>query len=238
MIQEDFKDISIKYLYVNKFIWQSPIEREQFQGQPLKHRVYRDIFNPLTGNHKLLIPGMDGGIGFDKLKDTNEAADFELVEITDTNILDFDIKEEDLDLLIQWSESKNEDIRKNFYQDEGLNKLRSALHNHVQDEAEALAHGTQALMELWQVNPDKFNVMVSVMQFLTEADLDSYMDAANYIRLHPVSGKGVNVAQALRAIDSYNSDNRRTSENIEDLYIAIEALVVECERKYSLGLID
>lgn len=240
MIQEDFKDISIKYLYVNKFIWQSPIEREQFQGQPLKHRVYRDIFNPLTGNHKLLIPGMDGGIGFDKLKDTNEAADFDLKEITLDTVLDYDITENDLDLLNQWIESGNRDIEDSYrpIPNEGLQKLKQALHSHNQDEAEALAMATDSMMNLWSANPEKFSVMVSIIQFLTDADLDSYEDIAHHIRLHPVSGKGVNVAQALRAIDNYNSDDRRTNEDVSDLYMAIEALVTEAERKFTNDLID
>lgn len=237
---EQFKDVTIKYIYVSKFDWLHPIEREQFLGHPLKGRVYRDIFNPQTGNHKILVPGLDGGLGFDNLKATNDLADFDLREITLDTILDFDIVEDDLDLMNQWIESGNKDIEQRYEPTipQGLNRLREALHNQKQDEAEALARATESMMHLWVANPDKFSVMVNFINFLTDADLDSLSDPANYIRLHPTDGKGVNIAQALRAIDTYNGDNRRTNENMVDLYIAMEALTVECERRYVNDLLD
>lgn len=239
MIQENFQDIQIKYLYIGRFTWYHPAIREEFQNHPHQGRVYRAIFNPLTKNYKMLIPGADG-LGFEGLVASNEAHDYEMFEINLDTILDHDIQEQDLDQMNKWLSDNNADIQRDYYQptDQGLHKLKEALHNQGRDEAEALAIGTEVLMQLWHTNPDKYEVVVNLMQFLTDADLDSYADPGHYVRLHPVSGKGVNIVQALRAIDKYNCDDRRFNEDLADLYVAIEALIVEAERKISNGLID
>lgn len=230
---EEYKDIILKYIYVKKFAWFHPIMREEFQGHLFEGRVYRDIFNPKTGNHKIPINGTSG-LGFDSLVGLNEASEYEMVEITINNVLELSLVEEDIDQINKWSASDNADIKQMYAP---LRSLTQALHNHNQDEAEALAIGSEALLNLWHVNSLKFEIMVDIINYLADADLDSYSDVANHIRHHPTQGRGVNITQALRALDSYNSD-RRTGEDISDLYVAIEACITEYERKIENNLID
>lgn len=237
MIEEKFQDIIVKYIYIKKHVWFHPAMREEFQNHPLQGRVYRDIYNPKTGNHKVPVSGSDG-IGFETLVGSNEASDYELVEINLDNILDFDIREEDLDLLNKWIESENSDIRQMYSPTAPLNKLKQALHNHNMDEADALARGTEALHNLWHINNLKYDIIVNLINYLSEADLDSYADPGNYLRHHPSHGLGVNIAQALRALDNYASDNKRVSEDLADLYVAVEALVTEIERKITTNQVD
>lgn len=248
-LQEEFKDIEVKYLYTKRFVWHSTMDREIFQGFPLKGRVYRDLYNPKTQNHKLKIEGIviseEGmqlnGLAIKALQESGSDYDCDFVEVTLDTILDLDILEEDLDSINKWIESGNTDLEKLYEpapMNEGLKKLKKALHDQSQDEAEALAMGTQTIMNLWLANPDKFNVIMGLIEFLTESDLNSLSDPAFYIRLHPVDGKGVNITQALRAIDIYNSDDRRRNQDIRDLYAAMEALTTELERKFVNNLID
>lgn len=234
MIEEKLESIEFKYLYTKRFVWAHPVMVEEYQGHPIQGRVYRDIFNPQTKNHKIILVGTEG-LGLPTLVGSTDLSDFEFKEITLETILDFEIKEEDLDLLNGWIESGNSDI-KAMYQP--LNKLTQALHSHEEDEAEALARATESLLHLWNINSLKFDIVVNLINYLAEADLNSYSDVANHIRHHPTQGKGVNITQALRALDHYNSDDRRSGEDLSDLYVAIEAMVVELERKIENNLID
>jgi hypothetical protein len=246
-IEERFTDLEIKFLFTKHFIWHNTLDREIFQGLPAIGRVYRDLYNPKSGNHKLKMPGViinEHGIALEGLaiKDLNESGhdyDCEFVEITLGNILDLDILEADLDLLNVWMSTGNKDLEQ-LYEEEPqpLNKLKKALHNHNQEEAEALAMGTNAIMNLWSANPLKFDIVMGLIEYLTEADFESYEDIANHIRHHPTSGKGVNISQALRALDRYNSDNRRVGEDIADLFIAAEAIITEMERKIGNNLTE
>lgn len=219
-----------KYLYTVKFNWTVPSLQREFGDEPKKGRVYRANYNPHDISPYLLITNSTP-IGFESLSSTNEVADFEFKELTAENILDFDIVEEDLELMNKWFESKGEDVfTEEKFIPEGLTKLKEALHSHTQDESEALAYGTQTIMNLWVANPDKFNVMMDFIEYLTQADLNSYSEPSTYLRLHEKYGLGINVSKALEALNRYAGDDRRTNEDMDDLHRAMEAITVELER--------
>ena len=80
--------------------------------------------------------------------------------------------------------------------------------------------------------------MVYLINYLIEEDLDGYNDIAGWMRQHPTKGLSLNISKALQALDRYAGDDRRTNEDMGDLYRAVEAVVTELERKISNDLID
>lgn len=230
MIQERDSDVEVKHIYIKKFKYNNPEIAESMCGHPISNRVYKSIFNINTKHHRLLLP--DGVVmGFDVLNGSNPDAEYDLIEITLDNILDFDIQETDLDLMLKEDQSPTFEII-------GLEKLQEALNQQGMDEVDFSQRASEAVLGLFHANPLKAEILVDLANYLSDADLDSYEDIANHIRHHPTSGKGLNIAQALRALDSYNDDSRRTGEDMEDLFVALEAIVTEMERKIENGLID
>lgn len=225
MIQERDSDVEVKHIYIKKFKYNNPEIAESMCGHPISNRVYKSIFNINTKHHRLLLP--DGVImGFDVLNGSNPDAEYDLIEITLDNILDFDIQETDLDLMLKEDQSPTFEII-------GFEKLQEALNQQGMDEVDFSQRASEAVLGLFHANPLKAEILVDLANYLSDADLDSYSDPSNHLRFHPKYGAGVSLAKALQALDRYTCENRRISENIGDLFETMEACVTEIERVYS-----
>lgn len=233
IIKEQLTDIEIKYLFIRKWVWSDSMMIEEFQGHPRTGRVYRAIFNDKTGNYKVLIG--ETFLAFNK-EDLTE----DLVEITLNNLLDFQFHEEDLDLLNSWIESDNKDIKAEYEPpiQQGLTKLRKAMDNQEQEEANAAGRAVDALMELYMTNTLQFEILLELATILVSENVNSMSDPAYGMTIHKTRGLGINIARSVRALGKYASDDRRTNERVEDLYDAIVGVVTELERKISNNLID
>ena len=226
MISERKTDIELKYIFINKFDYRDPLESESFNAHPRVGHIYHSAFNVHTKHHRLILP--DGVLmGFNSLKGDSGSAEFDMVEITLNNILDFNIKEEDLEVFLRPDDFGH---HQPMIIIEGLKQLQEAMVR-TEDEEVGFAHvASESIMDLWRANPVKAEILVTLADYLTETDLDSYSDPGGYLRLHPTKGMAVNIVQALRALDTYASDDVRISEDESDLLIALEAIVTEYER--------
>lgn len=215
-------DTKIKYVFIKDFKW-NPMLADPY---PMNGRVYPSVFNVHSEQYTLLLPDHTM-LTVKSLIEVNDKYESNLIELSRENILDFDIKEEDLDLI-------NEEIKQEVpVVEQGLIKLRDAMHQHDQDEATAADQTFYVMMNLWKANALKHQIVLDIAEHLTTTDLESYADPANYLRLHETKGLGLNIAQALRSLDRYAGDDRKTSEDLPDLFNAVEAIVVELERRYS-----
>lgn len=246
IIPEVVENLEFRYLYVKFFKWQDSFMNETVQGEPQTGRVYRSLWNTQTKNHKIIIS--DGhrvnSLVIDNLTNSNPESAYlsDIHELTVDNILNFKIEERDLDKLNKWIETKNEDILRHQKPMEdptqGLVKLQEAIYNQDQEEFKAMDRASSAMLELFHANRTQFEIVVKLAEYLKSESLESGNDLAYYLTLHPQNGKGINIARALRALDTYVSDNRRTNESVSDLYNAMGGIVVEMERKLSNNLID
>lgn len=222
MIKERESDIQIKYILVKKFSYLHPDIAEAFAGNPIQGKVYRSVYNINTKHHRLLLP--DGVVmGFNVLIGESSDAVFELIEITKDNILDFNLSEEDLDVFLL----PNTDI---FFEPKQM--IQNALSQRQDDEVDFANRASNTILNLWSINPDKAEILLTIAHCLTELELSSHEDAANSLR-YSDKGLGINIAEALRALTRYSSDDRKTNEDTADLMVALEAIVVEMERNFN-----
>lgn len=245
VLTEELQNILFKYYFINKFEWATLSDVDRFQSHPLPGRVYRGLYNTQTKLTKLVLtdPPSPTGIGFESLSNSDPEKGYvcEIQELTLDNILDFKIDESDLDNIIKWQTSENKDLKNTFEPNpiqHGLLRLKAAMNKQEQEELSAMDRASNAMLELWQANSLKFDIMINFIEFIINKDYESYNDAANYLTHHPVNGKGINIANALRHLDNYVNDDRRVNEDINDLMESMNSCVVEIERKIDNNLID
>lgn len=225
MISERKADVEVRYIFIKKFEFRDSYEKEALCGHPLIGRIYRSVFNVNTKHHRLLLP--DGVImGFDTLVGSQVGADFELIDIDITNILDFDITEEDLSLFLK----PNTDIFNENIVIGGLENLQNAINQNEADEDDASHRASHIIMDLYRISPQKFEIILELSERLIELELHTHEDIAHYLRYDPEKGLALNIAPALRALDTYAGTSRKTSQDPEDLYEALESIIVELER--------
>lgn len=231
MISERNTDIEIKYIFIKSFKYHNPEEAESMNGHPHAGRIYRSVFNLHTKHHRLLLP--DGIImGFNQLVGDSGSAEFELQEVNINNILDFDIREEDLSIFLQ----PDDDI---FFEQptiiiEGMKNLQNAIQQHDEDEADFSHRASNAVLSLWSVNPSKGEILIQLANRLIESDLSSHQDPTYYLRFHESKGDVLNISKAIQHLDVYISENKKINGEPNDLLEAMEAIVVELERKSEL----
>jgi uncharacterized tellurite resistance protein B-like protein len=159
------------------------------------------------------------------------------VELNLTNILDFQLDETSLDQIIKWYENDHKEI-KAMYTQTGLVRLQQAMQDQENEEVDAADRASHILMNHWNINPEKFEIVLDLIEFISEADLQAHEDPAHFLKLHKTRGNGINIADALIHLHDYVGENHRFSDDISDLYLATNAIVTEIERKVTNGLID
>lgn len=216
LIQEREPDIIVKYILVRKFQYHHPDLTESFAGHPAAGKVYRSVYNVNSKHHRLILP--DGVyMGFNQLVGSSEGADFELEEITIENILDFDIKEEDLEIFLQ----SNDDLF-----------IESKMTTADNEEINFSQRASEAVLGLYNINSLKGEILVRIANCLIELEMVSHEDGASDLRFHPDHGAGVNISDALRALGRYTSPNKKIGGEEGDLFIALESIITELERVY------
>ena len=221
MIPELQKDIEIKYLFIKKFTYFNPEDNEIFKGHPTPGRVYKSVYNINSKHHRLLLPA-GIAMGFNQLAGTSEGAEFELEEITINNILDFNIKEDDLDIFLQ----SNDDLF------EPQMNLHQAMLTIDREESDFSGRASEVVLGLWALNPTKAEILIEIADLLTKSELKSHEEITGWMRFHPQKGLPLNIEKAIKALDRYWGDERKTSEDTKDLFEALEAICVELERRY------
>src|SRR5690606_8843885 len=114
MLIDTPSNTKIVYLFVNDFQWTVPLNKEASVGHPKSGRVYRAIKNVDTESYRVMytIDKNFQGVLIDKLDNDDRAAGYlsDIHEITKSNVLDFDILEEDLTEFVRWLETENKDL--------------------------------------------------------------------------------------------------------------------------------
>lgn len=235
MILSDNKtNTEILYLYVKKFKWLNPINHEGFGGHPKEGRVYRAVKNTDTNSYRLIygkIGNIGQGIMFQSLEDDSDGYTADMVPITKSNILDFNIEEEDLDLLAVWVETNDEDIRQIFEPPllpPPRPSFSTPLPSSSSPEIEALTEFTECVLELRDIDVFSFDTVHDLIHKLTEPPNES-IEVLN-IRMNEAFGGGANMVKVFELLARYVGDDRRTNKDPQDLLEAMKFLTYEVNR--------
>jgi hypothetical protein len=242
IIPEVIENLEFKYLFIKSFKWQDQMMNEAFQGEPTSGRLYRAIWNNQTKNHRLLVGNVE--LLIEDINSSNPERPYlcDIHEISLDNIIECKLQEEDLDKLNNWIESNNEDIRSLYKPrdpiQQGLIQLGEAMQRQSQQEFNALKKAAEAMKNLLDINAIQFDIIVDFIEFLVKENYSSPSDPTYALSMHYKHGLGINISKALKYIDFYSSDSRRINEDVNDLKIAMAAIITEIDRKISNNLID
>jgi hypothetical protein len=236
MIQDKLEDITIQYVYIKSWKYVEPLLNEKFYGHPTPGRVYRAGYNNVTKSYRFYLENSEA-LYVHQLINKNEEEGYvcECVTLTKENALTLNIQEEDLDKLIIWIESNNQDILKPQITPESfpmflLQALNNAENERYNEEAERMAEITEALTDLDAVNSIQVEVILDLVEYLYNQNLERH-DDINNIALDESHGLGTNISRAQDKLKIYAGSDRRTNENKQDLLSAISHLIVEAERR-------
>jgi len=205
------------FVYIKKFEFLDPYLQAQTDGHPLAGRVYRSVYNENTTHYRIDLPTFMP-MSFNKLTGMNEQADFEIVPITPENILDFDIREEDLDLMLKDEVVPSTEI------DTVLTILQEYANESVKDADDFSDRASKAVLNLWHLNSRKAEILVRIAEMLGEHEIESQHDISYWLRFTD-GGMAFNIGEALRELDYYADE-----EDGESLYEAIKHICTELER--------
>lgn len=209
-------------LYVHDFQWLNQTDNEKWQGHPRPGRVYPGWCNPNTGNYHLWVPGT-GVLLVENL--FNKAIwygfSFEISEVNLDNILDFDITLEDLEEMGGLLESNYEKVRNFVYPKQEINMPSIDIIN-MKNSQLPLA----PIDIIRMASPETYEVIMDVIDHIAQTPPDPTTD---WLKLSS-HGTGANIQTVLQNLAEYTSDDRRIGGNPENLFNAIEALIIELTR--------
>jgi hypothetical protein len=233
-----------KYLYINSFKWLSLEESYGINGHPASGRVYRAEFNHNDKSYGIVVEEKRTKLLLDTLQSAGEPRGYtcDVVEISLDNILNLDIKLEDLKQINAWIESGNQDIveeQNDPVLDKQLIPIMSFVNRSIEQAIEdrnQAADSLELLMALNQVNSIHFEIVSDLIETLiemnsTEIDDVSLTTPPTASLAKSLNGMGWNIGKVYEALERYSGPDRRSNEYPEDLTEAMVNIVKELERR-------
>lgn len=239
------QNTEIVYLYVKEFSWIISWDREVNLGHPLAGRVYRAVYNKETLSYRLIFKsGDEFRATFIPLlvnKDHNRAYTSDISILTWTNIIDFNIVEEDLDALTTWMDTADKDLLDKLWNEpkaptNALKKISSdefvsRIADLIQTTDPEFAQLLDNLHALRELNPTMVGPLLAVTyHILNDVPRDSPIDGY-WLRIDKKLGTGANLSAAIEKLSRYGSSDRKTNREHKDLMGAIKDLLIEQQRR-------
>lgn len=225
----------IRYLFVNSFKWKDTFNQMQFNGHPLEKQVYRSLYNNSTKIYSLIftkIGEQHQALPLEVLEADNEGCTYKVTELARTNILDHEIDETELDKIINWMDTDNNDLTPRQQQlPVPLQNLMNESFRQAQQDEEFLKKVYVAFEELNLHNTIYAEILLKLAEQLREYSLETVFDPANDLELDRDRGAAANITKAMRLLRDYSLSIREGGEQEYDLNNAIIALVREKERR-------
>jgi hypothetical protein len=256
MVVDTRTNTKLVYLYTKHFKWTEPANHEIMLGNPKPNKVYQAIKNTDAESYRVFykIEGQPTyqGVFLSHIKSDSEKVGFvgDMVEITTTNILDFELSPEELTKLYDWIKDGSKDLMTElnawFDKQDGAktsnkkggdkkNLLKNgerpvdvaigALRGYDPNMGAALA----TLDDLRTDQPRVFEALAEVCHHLLTKALD-FENPAISLRLDQTHGTGVNLSSAMEKLVRYLGPDRRSNLNKDDLTGAVQDLLTEIYR--------
>lgn len=248
-------DKTIVYVYIKSFEWHNKNDEKMLKGHPSTGSIYRAIklenkVIPAT-IYQIKIDSLDEdadgvlGISVNGLSESHSNFTCEIEEVTEDNIIDLEISEDDYRKLGKWMESENDDfidlIRKLENPEEQYikipqNMLPEAFQSQVRDMIGNLTdeyrkNAVNGLDELIDREPLVVEILGDYIQHtlarISKED-QTLLKISNEIALHEDMGKGANVYSAMYNIEDYV--HPKTGGDTNSLYKVLDAIVMELSR--------
>jgi hypothetical protein len=245
IIQSDIKDFEVKYVFIKSFEWNSAEDRVRFNGHPHQSEVYRMIHHNQSKTDSIIISvnNQVDALTFDKLvdKEPDKVYTSEILEITLENILDFDLSTKELDKLLEWMDSKNEDLLRKLNPNHNQNllpqpiitALAESMIDKFQEDTEDMNHAQMVMGDLLSLNSHQFYIILEIVQALIDYNLGDE-DPSKFLLMGD-KGLAINMADAMRSLAQYSSGPKMGEER-EQLLGAVLAIATELERRDLLNL--
>lgn len=252
ILQDTPQNTKIVYLYVNEFDYgQDHIGREQTLNHPKSKKVYRAIYNTETKTYRAVYK-VDKDvhsvfIGGLQVREEDSGFICDIHILIAENILDFNISESNLDELLNWLKTDNNDIKAILGDIGGkpLKKRQLPVNtsvsvppqvNNGQQQGMKLPPELVQLIklgsELQKTDPILFGTIFDLIVFLTN---DSYTETGilgtSWLKMDKDHGAGVNVSAAVEKMSRYLGQDRRNNLDNNDLMGAIKDLLIEKSRR-------
>lgn len=258
---------SIVLLYTRNFNWmgdKDPVISESVL--PETGHVYRAIKDPSTGSYYVeieqptLTPSGHSveGIRITELTYSNSEFECDMVELTDDNIIDFDISPEDYKKINTWVEDDHKSFIETLERKNGINvivskddipqasemeKLDKEMVNEVGKKImDALEKSTfayenvahESIQYIAERDPWMLEtvtgLLVYISRILGKEDTGPTIPFSREISGSPELGKGANIYTAISAIENYINTNQKIGGNKNSLNKAIFHLLLEIIR--------
>lgn len=242
-LNDNIKDLTVKYIYVEKWNWLDVISGEIFGGHPIENCVYRSVYNKKTKSHRLILSEGTANSPKDAIliKNFNQSNEIEgytcqLTEITKSNLLNINLNETEVDKLHDWTQSNNDDLKGHPQPDEaGLIRLKNAMLEQEMEDKEYLENLFNVATKLLSVNSDYFKILIEIGDLMTESTLIEHDGPVEALSISE-TGMSLNIGETLKALKSYTSNNRRTNLDREQLHDALMGIVRELNRRNILEI--
>ncbi len=234
MLSDTLENTEFKYFFVKKFEWLDPTQREIYKGHPKENRVYRGWHNKDSGGYRIA-PSLDQAMWLEKLRQEPGMSDYtsDIHEITKETILNFIITEEDLTSLATWIESDNKDLKQVLFGNKVPPQIIAVIKRatDASNDSSSLKGFVESAEELQSLDPLAFEVIWgfidSILISMHEEDLESF--DADFLAKGK-EGAVINISNAMKSLNRYIGDNRRTNRDPEDLYKAMGHITNEIVR--------
>jgi hypothetical protein len=214
-----------KFIYVKEWKWLDPIGAQMHGGKPETGRVYATEYDVRTGNRMLL-----GNILLDRMVVTDEISRvfaYEIVELSPQNIIELNVKEEDLDMIIKVGQKPVEDTLKQ--------KIKSELARIDNDKNDKLNNVVKALNNMIMTNTTAFELMEELVELMNDWDMETHSSPALSLALS-TDGKGINIQQTMIEVEKYMKPVKQGGDDRKQILNAIVFLFTELQRRELNGL--
>lgn len=263
LVKELEHGAQVVVLYAKSFVWKGDARSKLKINVPETGRVYHALKEPSTGAFYVSVEQEVGtpvqGIRISDLTYSTSEFDCDMVQITDDNIVDFDIIAEDFKKINQWVDNDHNDFIKAFEGKTGINVLvpkedmaQIAPQEESSQEQKLADLGRKVMDALNQSTHTYENAAYDAIEFISERD-PWMLEAATGMLIYiskvmakedsgptiPYSreisanqelGKGANIYTAISCIENYINEDPKVGGNKNSLNKAIYHLILESIR--------
>jgi hypothetical protein len=245
MLIDTLSNTKIVYIFANKFTWTNNTEKETNVGHPKPGRLYRAIKNTDTNTYRIVynIENNIQGILIDKLESKDESFGYvaDMKEVSLSNVLNFEITEEDLKQFDNWLSTNNQDLKdwmNKFFEGQSnkvVIKSKVSVSDKVLEAVRSrdpeLASIISMITDLRNIDPILYGALGSFVSYIIRKDYPESSVNDQWVRVDKNLGAGANISSALTKLSTYGGKDRRTNFASADLLDAIKDLLTEQYRR-------
>lgn len=224
MVEETMKDVTIKYLYIEKFEWPDEEQREYYAGHPKVGEIYRSLQNNSTKHHRLLINQNNYFVLTPKDCNANKVH-----EINKKFLAQCKLSDAQLSKLSKWIDQDKKKVEMSAEMDQDMPQVKMISVEQF-EEQQAVGISMELMKNLYYSNKDLFSLILEILSDLPSFDRTAHENKTVSLGLSE-DGKGINIQQVMVHLDNYMGNIRKGGDDREDLIVSVLILLQELQRR-------